>query len=172
MKLRNRGNYYVPNLVNQLTGKIDEYYMKEDDVFLYFILEQISSNIEELFTQYPMCSDEEEIERLLVCQARFARSLGISSDCCYHYFGKKDKVFQGITVGSSVQDEVIPIKITTTDIMKGGPTYQRRVEVMYDKEEEYFIPKSVVEVEKSNGVVIQSDFSPKTLGKVRKYVRY
>jgi hypothetical protein len=70
-------------------------------------------------------------------------------------------------------DVLFPMKITTTDFMNGEAVFQRRVEIIYNSEYEYFNPKSVVEVEKNgDGVVVQCEFSPKSLSKIKKYIKY
>lgn len=173
MKLRNRGNYYVPDLVNQATGKVDECYTEEKDVFLHYALQHTSSSILKLLNQHPTCWEEEEVARLLKAQAKLAKSLGISSDYCYQYFGRRDNISQGISIQEPTMDVLFPMKITTTDFMNGEAVFQRRVEIIYDSEYEYFKPKSVVAVEKnSDGLVVQCEFSPKSLSKIRKYIKY
>lgn len=175
VKLKNMGNYYIPDLGSNVTCAIDEYQESCSMESLYFILEQTSLCVEDLLKQYPMSVSEEEIGRLLHLQHKNARILGVDLDFCYHYFGRKDKVSHGITVDMPVDVDFIPIKITTTDFYCGDAFYQRRVKVLYDKEYECFNPVDIIEVEKKQGIVVQRNVCSddmKKLSKKRNYIGY
>jgi len=74
-----------------------------------------------------------------------------------------------------IDADFIPIKITTTDFDCGDAFYQRRVKVLYDRENEYFSPVDIIEVEKKQGILVQRNVRSddlKKLSKKRNYIGY
>lgn len=172
MRLKNECSYYIPNLEELLFDKEVEYLVKEDDVFFPFILQQVSSSLENFFEQYPSFCSEEEMAKMLYCQKKFSRSSGLNIDSCYQYFGRMNQTSQGISIQEPKRIDLIPIKITATEVKEKEPVYQRRIELVYNLKEEYFYLKQLLEVERRNDKVVQSSFQSKTLRKVKKYIKY
>ena len=174
MKLKNEEIYYIPNLVNQTSMGIDEFRIKDEECIgvLSYMLDQTDWCLIELMEQFPMFSEEEEIEKLMNFQFQYAKNAGVNPEYCYQYFGRKGNITHGIMVGLPIDYDFIPLKLTTTNFVKGDAVYQRREEIIYDKVDDLFIPQKIVEVEKNNGVVVQSNLHPKVLKKMRNYVYY
>ncbi len=170
MKLRNRGNYFIPNMENKSIHGIDQYNITENLVMLSYILEHTSKSIMELMRQYPMALDEEEIQRLMVIQKKTARNLACNPEFCYQYFGCEGSIYQGINIEQGTGNSVV-VQLTLNNCIQ-NPSYQRRVELEYDLETECYVPRSLVELERKNECIIQKEFSPKILKKTRKYIRY
>ncbi len=170
VKLRNRGNYFIPNMENKSIHGIDQYGVTDNPVMLSYILEHTSKSILELMRQYPMALDEEEIQRLMAIQNKTAKSLACNPKFCYQYFGCEGSIYQGINIEQGMDDHVV-VQLTLNNCIQ-NPSYQRRVELDYDLEAECYVPCSLVELERKNDCIIQKEFSPKILRKTRKYIWY
>ncbi len=168
MKYRNKGNYYIRNLVSENTGRIDQYYFENKSCNLDHILEEMCYDIGSLLQQYPGATDIEEINRLRDIAYYQAKNLCVNPEYCYHYFGREQFKFQGITVCNLEESGLFLMKMTTNL----GNDYQRRVDFIYDMEESLLYPNRVVEVERREGIAIQNSFSPKGLRKKKNYIHY
>lgn len=170
VKFRNRGNYFIPNMENKSVNGVDQYYIYNNMVMLMYILDCTSKSIFELMQQYSMVMNEDEIRRLVAIQDRTAKSLGCNPSYCYQYFGNEGSIYQGISIENNRENSVF-IRHTLNNGIQ-SPSYQRRVELEYDLETECYEVCSLVELERKNGMVIEKEFSPRVLRKVRKYIQY
>lgn len=172
MNFRNKQIYYIPNLVNERNFSIDQYVVSEKEAMLHFSLNHISTSIKELVDQYPLSIERDEIEKFLNYQFDYAKKALVNPDYCYHYYGKKDDISQGIIVNLPSHPDLIPMKIITTEFHKKEPIFQERVNLVYDQEYGQYTLNQFVEVYKENGIVVQSSYHPNILKKVRKSIRY
>lgn len=168
MKYRNKGNYCIRDLANENTGRIDQYYFEDGSSNLNHILEQTSRDIGCLLQQYPEAILEEEITRLVDIAYHQAKNLRVNPEYCYHYFSREQFTFQGVTVHNLGESSMFLMKITTNL----GTDYQRRVGFIYDMASEMIYPNSVIEVERKDGIAIQTNFNPKVLRKKNNYIQY
>lgn len=172
MRFRYDGNFFVPNLVNQKTGLVDEYRIVDVNTRLNLILEHTNFCLENLLGQYPELLADEEVIKTMNRLYDFAKKAGINPLECYYYLAR----CKGTAVGARVnwlenlgKMNLFPIDVVTNS----GSNYQRRVSLTYNTEEECYCCSSIVEVEKNNsGIVIQSTYSPKVLKKAKEFVKY
>lgn len=171
MRFKNNMICYIPNLINNDIGRVDDYRFLDSEVGLDLLLWHTGESIAELLRQYPTALLLEEIHKLEDKEYQSLRNNMGDKDCYYHYYGKDNGCSQGICIYSldHVEDSGIFSMNVTTNI---GKDYQRRVQLFYDGIEEYFVPQSVIEVEKSKGIIVERSFSPKVLRKVKKYIQY
>lgn len=171
MRFKNNIIYDIPNLINNNIGRVDDYRFLDGEVGLDLILNHTSESIAELLRQYPMALTLEEIHKLVDKEYNSLRMYWRDKNCCYHYCGKASNLLQGISIYSldNIEESGLFTMNVTTNI---GKDYQRRIQLFYDGLEEYFIPQSVIEVEKNKGIVVQNSYSPKVLRRVKKYIKY
>lgn len=170
VKFRNKGNYFIPNMENKNIGGVDQYSINDNLVMLNYILDCTSKSIFELMQQHPLVMDEDEIRRLMAVQEDTVRSLGCNPLFCYQYFGNEGSIYQGVSVENSDNDNIF-IRHTLNNCIQ-SPSYQRRIELEYDLDTECYVVHSLVELERRNGIIIEKEFSPRVLRKVRKYIQY
>ena len=168
MRYRNNKNYYIPDLVNKETGRVNEYlFSNENTATLRLILEHTCGSLGQLLQQYPNALEPEAIFYLMDRNYKKIAEYHLNPEYCYQYFSNCHRSFQGVRIYpvDSLEDPYLFLMRMTTNI---GSFYQRRVDFIYDADEESIIPNSVVEVERKNGIVIQSQVSSKVLRK-KKY---
>lgn len=166
MRYHNSGNYFIADMV-----ELDQVETgKDNTVFIPYILQYTSNSILELMRQYPMAMQEEEIFRLMAIREKFSKNMGAPLGYCYSYFGNKNGLYQGISIVKSNLD-YLTIQITTNNYIK-FPSYQRRVSLNYDLEEEGFMVDRIVELERVEGKIVQNSFSPRVLKKTKKFIHY
>lgn len=169
-------SHYIPDLINEIGSRYDEYRVgnKEMSGTLSFALSNISVDMTELFYQYANCLDEEEIDKLIDYQYKKAKTLNVDPECCYHYYNYGGKVSKGVIISNSICEDIFPIKFVISEFTEDGIIYfQRKIELVYDKENDYFIPTNFVEAFRNDSnIIIQTKCNPKVLKREKKYVRY
>jgi hypothetical protein len=171
MKFRSNGNYYIPNLESKFGG-VREYRFKDDEEILKLILQDTCDCVSDLLSQYPDAFLPEVMFEFLDKAYKQARLLGVNPECCYSYFAKCCLGnFHGVRIQPldyDSYDHLFSLDVTTNT----GNIYQRRVGILYDIEDDSFIPNRIVEVQNNQGIVIQKNFSPKVLRRSKRYVNY
>lgn len=171
MKYRNNNSYYIPDLSSRGINPICEYRLiDEENANLKIILQYVSDSIRELLKQYPDAFEPEEIFSLVDRNYKKISNLGFHPEDCYSYFGRCNGSIHGIRIYpvDSLEDPYLFSMNMVTNI---GKNYQRKVDLVYDVEEDSFLTSRVVEKEQRNDIIVQSQFSPKVLRKKR-YIQY
>ena len=169
MRFHCEDNYYLPNLVGVESGKIDQYCFCEDEILLKFILQEVSDGVLSLLEQYPRALEEDWMLELMDRAYKGAKKLNLDPDCCYHYSGKDHGISRGVILLPTVEDVDLFLGKMTTNF---GKKRQTRVHFLYDWDNCCLIPNRVLDIEVNDGKVIEKNFSPKTLNKIRKYIEY
>lgn len=167
LKKYSEENYYIPDLVNEQTGQVDEYLLIRDRAILKEILKYTVHDIRAFLGQFPEISSVvfDRIEN----GYNYANKLGVDPNLCYHYFSSFAGIRKGILLYSSSELEEFQLLFMkmTTNI---GDHYQRRIKLFLDLVEESFVPMEVVEVEKNSRIAVQRNFHPRVLKKEKRKI--
>lgn len=174
MKYKNNGSYYIPDFVNEKTGKVDRYEFVDNGYKLNMISDHAGRVVRDLKEQYENFTNLEVIDELIDKAYLYASSNGLNPDFCQHYFGKKDEfmdsgycIEEGIVVDRWCNEDLVPMKITTTDYDGKLPVVQRKIDFLYDVRDQILMFKKVIEVSKINDEVVSVQYgSPKSLSKI------